>query len=725
MIQAAFIPSEFLLAIATFLLLILAASLVLIFRAQLPRSTKINLALFVIATAITTGSALILDSPPDEQAKSFTSFTHIKVSTTFFIIGLLFLAFSFYRLVNTHLPQYIDEIARNKQNAEVFKQSYKQIKRELEKRNEETEALSAEIDKLYQHQHHRELFGSNSVDLYRKLFDSSPIFYIALSDKGEINDINTHACETLKYNFAELISSHFLDIVIPEDRHRVGLLIQSFKGRGQAENEFETALRDRDRKQHAVIIKMHNLRYGDREITYLYCIDVSESKALSQTLAYQANHDELTELFNRRALERYFNELNSPKFKNTTMALVYFDLDQLKVVNDTCGHTAGDQLLKQLVAIIKSVCERYGCSIFARIGGDEFAIAVPNFDKEKVGLFAEALRSAAEDLTFTWDNKSFRQSISVGVAYSQNPKVGLNELLSAADAACYQAKDKGRNQVKVNTVEEHVATVDHRQSMHWVARLDKAIKNGEFLLNFQPIARVDKPFSPYIHYEVLLQYLDSNGNKVPPGNFLPAAERFGKSTDIDLWVITETFDFLSKNPVHTRFLSCCSINLTSHTIANHRSREAIISLVKSHNFPAGKVCFEITETSAISNLSEAIDFITTLRALGCRFALDDFGTGFSSFGYLKNLDVDYLKIDGSFIKDLNRDKLDKAMTQAICSIAKEMGIKTVAEYVENDQIMRELKSLGVDLGQGYAIAKPMPIDAIHEFYHDYSAFATQ
>lgn len=634
----------------------------------------------------------------------------------------LLLAILLLKLSNFSLPKLSREISRHELNAETFKHSYRQLQDDLDNRNIEIEALSTEIERLYEHQYHREIFGSNNVELYRKLFDASPIFYIALSEKDEINDINTYACEVLSYNFGELVSSRFLDIVIPEDRHRVGLLIQSFKKQGKANNEFETEFRDRDRKSHAVTVKMRNFSRGDSQTTYLFCIDNSHSKELSNTLAFQANHDDLTELLNRRALEKYFDNRATTEPKEKNLSLIYFDVDQLKVVNDTCGHTAGDQLLKQLVAILKPVCERYGCNIFARIGGDEFAIVAPDFDAPRVSLFAEALRSAAEDLTFSWDNKSFRQSISVGVAISKNAKIPLKELLSAADAACYIAKEQGRNQVKTNLVEEHDPVVDHRQSMHWVSRLDKAIKNGNFLLNFQPIVSVDKPFTPYIHYEVLLQFVDEKGNKVPPGNFLPSAERFGKSTEIDLWVITETFDFLRKNPEHTRHLSCCSINLTSHSIANHRSREGIISLVKSHNFPARKICFEITETSAISNLSEAIDFIRTLRSLGCRFALDDFGTGFSSFGYLKNLDVDYLKIDGSFIKDLTKDKLDKAMTKAICSIAKEMNIKTVAEYVENEHIMRELKAIGVDLGQGFAIAKPMPIEAIHDFYHDYSAF---
>lgn len=660
-----------------------------------------------------------------DKTASFAADPFGAITILLGLLGCLILAAFSLGVFIYYLPKKHTELTRFKKNAEVFKHSYKQVKDNFIQQSTELEALSNEIESLYQNQYRREARGSASLELYRRLFDTSPIFYIALSTNGEIDDINDSACRAMKYSFAELVSSHFLDIVVPEDRYRVSVLLDSFSKPESTENTFETAFRDRARNKLSVMVMIKSLRRGDLLVTYLFCQDVSESRSLASSLAFQATHDDLTLLLNRRALEQYFEDSKADNDPNKRLALIYFDLDQLKVVNDTCGHIAGDELLKQLVAILKPVCEARKCDIFARIGGDEFAIVTSTKNEECVSLFAETLRSRAEDLTFVWDNKPFRQSISVGVAISNNPKVTLKELLSVADAACYSAKEQGRNQVKINVVEDTNTAIDHRQSMHWVSRLDKAIRNGEFSLNFQPIVRVDKPFSPYIHYEVLIQYIDEKGNKIPPGNFLPSAERFGKSTEIDLWVVTETFDFLRRNQTHTKYLSCCSINLTSHSISSHRSRSAIISLVRAHSFPPGKICFEITETSAISNLSDAIEFIDTLKSLGCRFALDDFGTGFSSFGYLKNLDVDYLKIDGAFIRNLAEDRLDKVMTQAICNIAKEMGIKTVAEYVESDTTMRELKAIGVDLGQGYAIAKPMPLDAIDDFYHGYDNFVAK
>lgn len=705
--------------VAPIIILALCCAAVMIFWSKLHAHTlHTGSALMAIgATVIVTPNAVFNLWPPFDSLEVFgLSAIQLSTSISSMLGALLFLG-GLFNLIYKCLPKINTEVQRLEKKSKLFKQSYRQLKDDLEHRDTQLTKAKNEISKLKDKEGKNQFFGSSSIDLYRKIFDSSPVFYISLTDSDAINDINTYSCNRLKYAFDDLVGARFLDIVAPDERHRIGLLLNTLRSNKQCDLEFETELRDRDLNTIAVTVKVQSIQRGDFRTNYLFCLDVSESKELSNTLAFQALHDDLTELLNRRALEKYFNNRASLQSKGNLLAIIYFDVDQLKVVNDTCGHTAGDQLLKQLVAILKPVCENYKCNTFARIGGDEFAIIVTNLNREAIALFAESLRSTAEDLTFTWDSKSFRQSISVGVAISNKNTIGLKELLSTADAACYSAKENGRNQVRVNNVDETNNQSDHRQGMLWVARLDQAIKQGNFVLNFQPIVQITKPRSNYIHYEVLLQYIDEKGRKVPPGNFLPSAERFGKSTEIDLWVITETFDFLRRNPEHTRQLSSCSINLTSHSIANHRAREAIISLVRAHNFPEGKVCFEITETSAISNLAEAIAFIKTLRSLGCRFALDDFGTGFSSFGYLKNLDVDYLKIDGSFVKGIGENKIDRAMVRAISEIAKAMGIKTIAEYVENDVIMRELNSIGVNFGQGFGIAKPMPIEAIHEHYH--------
>jgi len=546
------------------------------------------------------------------------------------------------------------------------------------------------------------------------------LFYIALSDEYRITDINKFACLKLNYGFGDIVNYRFLDLVQPSDRQRVQALLEAIPSSASSIPKFDTILRDQNNNPISVVVEPHIIEKKGKPTVYLFCQDVSESKKLSDELSYQALHDDLTQLMNRRALQAYFEEHYATPEAMSRVNLIYIDMDQFKVVNDTCGHTAGDQLLKQIASLLGGICNENHVSVFARIGGDEFAIALSDMNPEQSKFVAEALRNAIEDFTFVWGNKSFRQSISVGLAISDSNSRTFNELLSAADAACYSAKEHGRNQVKQVNIGDNDTNFDQRGGMLWVSRIDNATrdaKDGNFSLNFQPIIKLNQPYASYIHYEVLLQYTDENGNIIPPGNFIPSAERFGKATDLDMLVLTETLYFLRNNPEHTRHLDCCSINLTSHSIANERSRSAIISMAERHDFPRSKICFEITETNAISNLPEAIEFITKLRSLGCRFALDDFGTGFSSFGYLKNLDVDYLKIDGSFVRDIVDDKIDKVMIAAISEIAKEMGIKTVAEYVENEQILRELKKVNVDLGQGFGIAKPMPLEAVHDFYH--------
>ena len=577
------------------------------------------------------------------------------------------------------------------------------------------DSLRTELDLLYKKQHKAEKQSSMSLDFYRNVFDLSPAFYIALNETLDINDINLIACERLKYSFSELMGLRFIDLIEPSERHRISGMLDQVQN-GVAEScRIDTVLLDYKQQAIHVVLHIHRIQRHRHEALLVFCEDVSESRELSQAIAYQAHHDELTNLKNRRALENYFAEELHQYGEYRQLALVYFDIDQLKVVNDTCGHIAGDQLIKQMVATLRPTIEKEG-TVFARIGGDEFVTVLLNRNAEQVDDFAELLRTQTEAFVFRWDGLSFRQSISIGIATSISSKDTLGSLLSAADAACYGAKESGRNRIQLCPTGINQLGSEQHQSMFWVSRLDQAIHNDNFVLNFQPIVTINKPYAPYIHYEVLLQYRDEHGELVQPQHFLPSAERFGKSTAIDLWVLKATFDYLRLNKEHARRLGCCSINLTSHSIASERSRATIIAMVRASDFPAHKICFEITESSAMQNLGEAIDFMRTLRALGCRFALDDFGTGFSSFSYLKNLEVDYLKIDGSFVKDVARDKIARAMIKAICTIAKEMGIATIAEYVENDVIMRELKTLGVDYGQGFGIAKPMPINALDEFY---------
>ncbi len=551
-----------------------------------------------------------------------------------------------------------------------------------------------------------------------RLIERAPIIAIGIDQNNRIQSINDFSCRQLGSDRESLLGRNILSLVTAPDRDRVRQVIATIQRQPEQEQlSFETTLKKGE--HNGIVLSGQLLRHhdGEQALRYLVGADISEVKELSESLHYRVHFDTLTELANRHALEKHFEKMLRRDPDVLTTALVYFDVDQLKVVNDTCGHTAGDQLLKQLTEILREYCDAEA-ELFCRIGGDEFAVLLRNFSDEQVLVFSETLRNAAEDFNFRWNDKQFRQSISVGAAWYKGAQPDLQALLSAADAACYVAKENGRNQVHLHRLDGQEATLTHHQDMLWVSRLDSAIKNGEFELYFQPITPLQLRDHDHVHYEVLLRYIDEHGNVIAPNAFLPSAERFGKSTDIDLWVITETLDFLSRHPEHTEALDCCSINLTAQSLASHRTRSAIIALMQSYAFPLEKICFEITESSAIKNLQDAIAFIDTLRALGCRFALDDFGTGFSSFGYLKNLNVDYLKIDGSFVKDVVTDKVDRAMVRALVEIAHALDLSTIAEYVEDDAVKDALLRIDVDFAQGYGIARPMPLSTLLRYYHD-------
>lgn len=434
---------------------------------------------------------------------------------------------------------------------------------------------------------------------------------------------------------------------------------------------------------------------------------------MATEIEYRKTHDELTGLNNRKALESYLNTLfEAQSLFSKPVAMVYINVDQLKVVNDTCGHIAGDELLKQLVHTLKNININY--EYLARVGGDEFAIIKEDASKEEAEEIAEIIRSTVEDIPFSWDENSFRQSLSIGVALSSPRLCTITEIIGAADAACEQAKASGKNRVHVHK-DTRAASEDSRHQMRWVSRIQQAFIEDRFELFFQPIVALHHT-EHYVHYELLIRYRDDNNRYVSPNAFLPAAEKYGLSTQIDLWVLTTALDFLGSNPQHTYKLQCCSINLSAHSLSSHQARSAISQLIISCGFPPEKICFEITETSAIKNLDEAKDFIEEMKLIGCRFALDDFGTGFSSLGYLKSLNVDYLKIDGAFIRNIVDDKIDHAMVTAVASIGKEMNIATVAEFVENDEIKATLAEMEVDYAQGFGIDKPMPLEKAIEYY---------
>ncbi len=436
--------------------------------------------------------------------------------------------------------------------------------------------------------------------------------------------------------------------------------------------------------------------------------DVTDSHAMEQRLSFLATHDPLTRLLNRYAFEQRLKKALEDAHTNLSHhVLCYMDLDQFKVVNDTCGHVAGDAMLQMIAKLLQNNLRQ--SDTLARLGGDEFGLLLEECGLERAEALTTKICEAVKEFRFTWDDKTFTTGVSVGIAAITEDTSSINTVMSAADAACYVAKDMGRNRVHIHLADDE--EIAKRQGeMRWVSEIQSAIEDGRLYLHRQSIIPLFAQDQDLDHFEVLLRMRDKEGREVPPGAFIPAAERFAMMPMLDRWVIQNTLGWLENAANRGQRLGICSINISGHSIADKGLKEFILNQLNLHKIPAEKICFEITETAAVSRLDQAIHFIGEMRELGCRFALDDFGTGMSSFAYLKNLPVDFLKIDGSFVRDLLEDPVDRGMVESINQIGHLMGLKTIAEYVENDKVRQCLSEIGVDYVQGYGVSSPEPLD---------------
>jgi diguanylate cyclase (GGDEF)-like protein/PAS domain S-box-containing protein len=431
--------------------------------------------------------------------------------------------------------------------------------------------------------------------------------------------------------------------------------------------------------------------------------DVSESRELNRRLSYHASHDILTGLVNRREFEnRLERALKSAKARETSYALCYLDLDQFKIVNDSCGHSAGDALLGQLGALLKSKI-RWRDTL-ARLGGDEFGVLLESCSLEEAMQTAESLRMAISDYKFTWDDRSFRLGASIGVVPISADNEDVAALLSAADSACAAAKEAGRNRIH-SFQENDIDLMRRRREMQWAARINNALEENRFELFRQTIQPLQSD-EEGAHYEILLRMRDENGGIISPGLFIEAAERYSITPSIDRWVIRSAFRWLVSEADERERLALCSINLSGQSLGDEKFLPFVIDQFRMSGLDATKICFEITETAAIASYSQANRFINALKELGCKFALDDFGTGLSSFGYLKHFPVDYLKIDGSFVKEILHDAIDREMVRSINEIGHLTGKKTIAEFAENEEIITMLRGMGIDYAQGYGVSEP-------------------
>ncbi|MDP2788383.1 MAG: EAL domain-containing protein [Pseudomonadota bacterium] len=435
--------------------------------------------------------------------------------------------------------------------------------------------------------------------------------------------------------------------------------------------------------------------------------DVSEAQALTRRLSHQASHDALTGLVNRQEFERRLDRvLADAQSEAGEHALCYLDLDQFKVINDSCGHAAGDHLLREIAGRLQGRLRAR--DTLARLGGDEFGVLLERCPLDQALRIATELRDEAQSYRFTWEGKPFKVGVSIGLVPLTAADSSANALI-AADAACYAAKELGRNRVHVFHLEDAVLAHQRAQA-GWVSRLTHALDADRFRLYSQPIAPLSARKSERPHYEILLRLLDEDDQLIEPGAFIPAAERYNLMPTIDRWVIREVISRHAAREALNADRPLYAINLSGHSLVDERLVEFVRSLLDEYHVPADMLCFEISETTAIANLARAACVIEEFKQLGCLFALDNFGSGIASFGYLRTLPVDYIKIDGGFIRTLAEDRIHRAMAEAINRIAHVMAIETVAECAESVDIIDLLREMGVDHAQGYALAIPQPLE---------------
>jgi diguanylate cyclase (GGDEF)-like protein len=451
-----------------------------------------------------------------------------------------------------------------------------------------------------------------------------------------------------------------------------------------------------------------------KEATLRKQTSIAEENA--KDLKWQASHDPLTRLLNRHEFRiRVEQACRRSQAAGDEHVLLFLDLDQFKIVNDTCGHHAGDVLLRQLAVRMRACVEP--TSILARMGGDSFGLLLLGADMKQGYETAESLRQAVQDFRFFWQGSLFEVSVSAGVVSIDRDHCHIREVLNAADSACYEAKRMGRNRIRLVFPDDGLIEA-HRGEGYRAQELPRAIRENRMELYVQEIHGIKGSNAGPMHYELLVRMRQENGDILTPDQFIPVAERFGFAVDLDRWVVRETFSWLSgqrcavghcESPEQCHLPCHFSINLSGFSLSDEAFLCEVEELFDQYAVDPKRICFEVTETAVVTHMDAAKSFIHRLKQLGCRFALDDFGSGMSSFGYLQELDVDYVKIDGCLVREVARGGLENAMVVAIVHVAQHMKAETIAEYVEDELTVNALQSSGVDFLQGFLLHKPMPL----------------
>lgn len=606
----------------------------------------------------------------------------------------------------------IDDLNREKA---VIQSLNDDLEGRIEKRTADLTSANA---KLTSEIREREKAESNlrvSERRYRALYHQTPSMFFTLDRLGKVLRVNEFGARKLGYQPAELEGHPFpVSEERTDDPDLVSELHKALQNPGVAQR-WECGVRRRDGERLWVSASAQAANGAlDEEAILLVCEDVTKARELASTLAYHAAHDALTGLVNRREFEsRLAAAVQGARKGNEEHALLYMDLDLFKVVNDTCGHAAGDELLRELASALSAEVGR--SDTLARLGGDEFGALLMNCRLENAATVAERLRATAEAMRFTWGERKLRIGLSIGVVPVDEQADTSTQLLQRADTACYVSKEHGRNRVHIYDLADEELSA-HSVQARWVARINEALDEDRLRLSFQSIQPINGP-SDCGSYEILVRMVDDDGATISAGEFLPAAERYGLTPKIDRWVVKATLDWLADRPQELDSIAFCSINLSGLSLADDGFHDFVVEQLQRSRIAGEKLVFEVTETAAISQLGAATRFLEALKSHGCRFALDDFGTGLSSFAYLKTLPVDFLKIDGVFVRDIAHDPVDLAMVKSINDMGHVLGIGTIAECVEDQATLDRLRDIGVDHAQGFFIDLPRALDRAPETGH--------
>lgn len=531
---------------------------------------------------------------------------------------------------------------------------------------------------------------------YQELYDKNPATFITVDEELTIVNINEYGLEVTGYKKSDVIGIKACELYSPDDK--TSMTHWELKRITKAKHLFWT-------RDGARLIK----QFGKKFIL-IVSQDITDLHKLSQRLSYQASHDDLTGLINRAEFSRLLSmSLEKAQVQNICHCVCFLDLDQFKVVNDVCGHTAGDELLKQISTLFKQHLRKD--DVLARIGGDEFGLLLESCDPEKALEIIQTLRMALDANRFNWQDKFFEVGMSAGISTIDKNSVDIQSALTEADSACYSAKDLDRGRTVIfNDSDENGSNL--LGEMQWINKINQALESDNgFVLYFQKIMPLDFSKKNTFKGEVLIR-MNIDNKIVPPGAFLPAAERYNLAYKIDLWVVKKTLSVLQKYKYLLPANWVVSINLSAQTVSSTAFNSKIYKLIKNNNNICRNLCFELTETAAMANFSNAIEFMHRVKKIGCGFSLDDFGSGFSSFGYLKKMPVNYVKIDGMFITDLAGNLIDQALVQSMNNIAHVLDKQTIAEFVENKESAEILHDINVDYGQGYYFHVPESFDEV-------------